>query len=369
MDEQLKSNLKLISFIFFLILCIWLIKMLFPVITLLIIALLIVYLLAPLVNFLANFHIPQPVAAVLVFILFILLILLLFYLIPPVIFREIRQLASYIATDFRQYIALFFAEMEQLDLLYELDLSQTITSAIISAIESIPFFLIRWLNRVSTFNIPFLSELWSLAGLFFLVFFLLLDLDRIKATIVKLFPPGYHNEVLHVISVIDAKVGAYLRGNVVRCSLVGIITGVGLSILGMPFAILLGITAGLLNIIHNIGPFLAAIPAVLLSLTPGTPHPLLIIVLYLIIQTIDPFVLTPLLLGKAVDLRPITVVVAVLCGATLMGVLGLILAIPVTAIAKVLLNHYYVKNLGIEIVEEAPLEETAENKKKILDST
>ena len=368
MDEQLKSNLKLVFIIFFFLAVFWLLIKLLPVITLIIIALLIVYLLAPLVNFLVAFHIPQPVSAVLVFILFIMLILLLFYLIPPMIFQEIRQLASYISTDFRYYTTIFFSQLEELDLLYELDLSQTVTSAIISFIEAIPFFLISWLNRFATFDIPFLSELWSLAGLIFLVFFLLLDLELIKSTIVKLFPPGYQSEALHVISVIDAKVGAYLRGNVVRCSLVGVITGVGLSLLGMPFAILLGITAGLLNIIHNIGPFLAAIPAVLLSLTPGTPHPFLIIGLYLIIQTIDPFILTPVLLGKAVDLRPITVVVAVLCGASLMGVLGLILAIPVTAIAKVLLNHYYVKRMGIEIVEEAPLKKSSTIKKKLLGS-
>ncbi len=355
MDEQLKSNIKLLSFIFLFLLILWLLRMLFPVITLIIIALLIVYLLAPLVNFLVKLRVPQPAAAVLVFIIFILLILLLFYLIPPIIFQETRQLASYIATDFSHYLTLFFSQLEELDLLYELDLSQTVTSAIISFIESIPFFLISWLNRFATFDIPFLSEIWSLAGLIFLVFFLLLDLELIKSTIVKLFPPSYQQEAFHVISVIDAKVGAYLRGNVVRCSIVGFITGVGLSLIGMPFAILLGITAGLLNIIHNIGPFLAAIPAVILSLAPGTPHPFLIIGIYLIIQTIDPFLLTPILLGKAVDLRPITVVVAVLCGASLMGVLGLVLAIPVTAIAKVLLNHYYVKRMGIEIVEESQI--------------
>ncbi len=352
MDNNLKSNIKLVLFIFGLILFLWALKILFPVITLVIIALFIVYLVSPLVTLLGRLRIPHPLAAVTVFILFLFVIGGIFYFIPPMIYREIRQLAGYISTDFRQYFIMLSTQLEELDILYDLTISQTIYSSLMEFIESIPMILISWINRISTFQIPFLSELWSLVGLFFLTFFLLLDIEKVKASIVSLFPPNYHHEVLHVIGIIDSKVGAYLRGNVIRCSIVGVFTGLGLTWIGMPFAVTLGITAGLLNIIHNIGPLLAAIPAVLLSLTPGTPHPLMVASLYLIIQTVDPFILTPFLLGKAVDLRPITVIIALLSGARLMGLLGIILSIPVTAILKVLIHHYYIKKMGIEILEE-----------------
>ncbi len=352
MDNNLKSNIKLVLFIFGLILFLWALKILFPVITLVIIALFIVYLVSPLVTLLGRLRIPHPLAAVTVFILFLFVIGGIFYFIPPMIYREIRQLAGYISTDFRQYFIMLSTRLEELDILYDLTISQTIYSSLMEFIESIPMILISWINRISTFKIPFLSELWSLVGLFFLTFFLLLDIEKVKASIVSLFPPNYHHEVLHVIGIIDSKVGAYLRGNVIRCSIVGVFTGLGLTWIGMPFAVTLGITAGLLNIIHNIGPLLAAIPAVLLSLTPGTPHPLMVASLYLIIQTVDPFILTPFLLGKAVDLRPITVIIALLSGARLMGLLGIILSIPVTAILKVLIHHYYIKKMGIEILEE-----------------
>jgi len=351
-DNNLKSNIKLVLFIFGLILFLWALKILFPVITLVIIALFIVYLVSPLVTLLGRLRIPHPLAAVTVFILFLFVIGGIFYFIPPMIYREIRQLAGYISTDFRQYFIMLSTQLEELDILYDLTISQTIYSSLMEFIESIPMILISWINRISTFQIPFLSELWSLVGLFFLTFFLLLDIEKVKASIVSLFPPNYHHEVLHVIGIIDSKVGAYLRGNVIRCSIVGVFTGLGLTWIGMPFAVTLGITAGLLNIIHNIGPLLAAIPAVLLSLTPGTPHPLMVASLYLIIQTVDPFILTPFLLGKAVDLRPITVIIALLSGARLMGLLGIILSIPVTAILKVLIHHYYIKKMGIEILEE-----------------
>ena len=119
-------------------------------------------------------------------------------------------------------------------------------------------------------------------------------------------------------------------------------------IIGMPFVVILSLTAGLLNIIYNIGPILAAIPAILISFTPSTPHIALIIILYAVVQLIDIFLLAPVFTGKAVDLKPVTIVFAILCGAKLMGLLGLILAIPFTAILKVLLNHYYFSQMNGE---------------------
>jgi len=363
-DNYLKSNIKLVLFIVSIILFLWALKILFPVISLVIIALFIVYLINPLVSILVKYRIPQPLAAVTVFGLFLLIIVSIIYFIPPMIFREIRHLAGYIGTDFRQYIIMMSEQLEEFEILYDLEISQTLYSSIMSFVENIPFILVHWINQIATFQIPFLSELWSLVGLFFLTFFLLLDFEKVKASIVSLFPPNYHHEVIHVISIIDSKVGAYLRGNVLRCTIVGVFTGIGLSWMGMPFAVTMGITAGLLNIIHNIGPLLAAIPAVLLSLTPGTPHPLMVAGLYLIIQTFDPFILTPFLLGKAVNLRPITVIIALLCGARLMGFLGIILSIPVTAILKVLLHHYYIKKMGIEIIQESSPTEAKSTTKK-----
>lgn len=369
MDNRLKSNIKLVLFIFSIILCIWVLKILFPVISLIIVALLIVYLVSPLVGLLVKLKFPQPLAATLVFILFILFILLIFYFIPPLIFREIRQLAGYLATDFRQYILMLFRQLEEIDLLYDLSLSQTIINTIISFIEGLPLYLLRWINRISAFRIPFLSEIWSLVGLFFMIFFFLLDIEKVKATIVSLFPDKYRPEVVHVIEIIDAKVGAYLRGNVIRCSIVGFSTGIGLSIMGMPFAFTLGIVAGILNIIPNIGPLLAAILAILISLTPDTPHPFMVTGLYLVIQTIDPFILTPYLLGKAVDLRPITVIIALLCGARLMGILGIILSIPVTAVLKVLFNHYIIRKNEIQIIQETSIKPASAGEQSPLQGT
>ena len=108
---------------------------------------------------------------------------------------------------------------------------------------------------------------------------------------------------------------------------------------------MLGFIAGILNIILYIGPVVAAFPAVLLSFTPETPHFLIVVIVYVAIQLIDGTILTPLLLGKAVDLNPFTIIVVILIGGQLAGIVGIIISIPLVAIGKVLFNHYYLKNL------------------------
>lgn len=354
MDAEGKKIMKPVILLFSVFLGLWFLKIIFPVISLIIIALLVVYLIFPLVDLLVKLHIPRPAASVIIFVFFIAVISLAAYFFPLTMYREIRLLALYLATDFRHYVLMLLKQLEQIDLLLDTNLTKAVTSSALSFIEDIPAHLFQWIGRAPTLRIPFLSELWSLLGLFFLILFLLFDLDAVKTTLISLFPRRYRREATHIISVIDDKVGAYLRGNLIRCLLVGLATGVGLKALGMPFVFILSLTAGLLNIIYNIGPILAAIPAILLSLTPHTPHPVFVLLLYAAIQAGDHLFLFPRFMGKAVDLRPVTIVIAILCGARLLGLLGIILAIPFAAIAKVLLHHYYLARMVVDKNEEGP---------------
>ena len=345
MDRQLQNNIKLVLFIFLLILCIFFLNALFSVVTLVIIALLIVYLLNPVIGLLVRLKIPESAAAGIVFLFFLFIIFLIFYFLPPFLFSQISWLARYIATDFRQYISYLFEQLDSLDQLYGLNLVEQLTNGIISVIESVPTYLLRWSQSIYTIRIPLLGEIWSFLGLLFLILFLLFDLGKIKTAFVSLFPKTHRDEVLSVVAMIDTQVGVYLHGNLLRCSVVGLATYIGLTLIGMPFAFVLSLTSGLLNIIYKIGPILAAIPAILLSLTPDTPHPLIVAALYILIQTLDHFLLSPMMVGKAVDLRPTTVILAILCGAKLMGILGVVIAIPAAAIGKVLLDHFYIKKI------------------------
>lgn len=305
------------------------------IINLVILATLIVYSLSPLSDFLTKKGFPHTLSVLLVFIFFLFSVLLFFYLLVPTVISEMGTLARYLATDYR---ALFTNVITQLDTYIN---NESLEQALLQLLQDIPRTLQSTVATLTNISGNIFSRLSETAIVLFLVFYLLKDLASIKHGIIRIFPEKWQKEVNLIIEIIDCKVGEYLRGNLLRCFIVGLLTGISLRAVGMPFSFMLGILAGLLNIIAYVGPYLAGIPAVLLAFTPSTPHPLLIVALYVLIESIDAFILSPLLLGRAVDLMPFSVIMSLLIGGQLFGFLGVLLALPVTATLKVILHHYY----------------------------
>ncbi|EEG77133.1 AI-2E family transporter [Dethiobacter alkaliphilus] len=315
----------------------WFVHKISWVIGILVVSTMIVYSISPLSNYLTRKGVPHSVSVLSVYLLLLFSAFLFFYLLIPTLTNEMRALARYLATDYSYLLPEILLQIDQLMA------SENIHQALQDVAQNLPNMLQQAVFTMTLVTGSIFSGLTEVLIVLFLVYYMLRDLSHVKRGIVRLFPPAWRKESTHVLQIIDLKVGAYLRGNLLRCTAVGIITGIALAIVGMPFALMLGILAGILNIIVYIGPYLAGIPAVLLALTPNTPHPILIVVLYVTVQAVDAFLLTPNLLGKAVDLRPFTVIISLLIGGTLLGVIGFLLAIPVAATIKVIIYHYYLK--------------------------
>jgi predicted PurR-regulated permease PerM len=330
-------SVKIVALVLAIITLIWFLHKIAWVIGLLIVATLIVYSISPLSNYLTRKGMPHSFSVITVYGALLLTALLFFYLLIPTLLAELSALARYLATDYRHLLPNLVRQFD--DLLASDNLQQALEEIAIN----LPNMLQQAVVALTGITGNIFSGLGEVVIVLFLVYYLLRDLRPIKRGIVRLFPAAWRKEASHVLETIDLKVGAYLRGNILRCTLVGVITGIILALIGMPFALMLAILAGVLNIIVYVGPYIAAIPAVLLALAPDTPHPLLIIIIYVTIQALDGFVLVPLLLGKAVDLRPFTVIVSLLIGGVLLGFIGFLLAIPVAATLKVLIYHYYLK--------------------------
>ncbi len=336
-DRQWDFAFKLVTILLLVVAIIWFVQKIAWVIGLVLISLLVVYSIVPLSTFLHKKGVPHLVSVLLVFFALLFLLLLTFYMIIPTLIVELRSLARYLATDYSYLLPQFISQLD------EIMINDNLMEALQNLTHDLPNLLQQAVSTATTVTVNLLAGLTEVVIILFLVFYLLRDLDQLKKGIINLFPKRWRKEATHVLEIIDVKVGSYLRGNFVRCGIVGILTGVILAIIGMPFALIFGILAGLLNIIVYVGPYLAAIPAVILALTPDTPHILLIIILYVLIQAVDAFLLVPLLLGRAVDLRPFTIIVSLLVGGQLLGIIGIILAIPVAATLKVIVYHYYLK--------------------------
>ncbi len=309
------------------------------VMRLVIIAILVVYALNPAVDYLAGYpRIPRLLAVVIVFISLILVMIMFINLIIPIIISELQDLARFLPRfigDAVPYLQEWGEFLERPD----------ITEVLLGVLEQLPRNLQQLVFQATAVTRAVVAGLAEIAIVLFMVFYLLRDNRALRQSLLHYAPEAWRTGAVHLLGVIDAKVGAYLRGNLVRCAVVGILTGVILSLMGLPFAFMLGVLAGLLNIIVYIGPYLAAIPALLIALSQSLGMVLLVAVVYISVQALDAFVLTPNLLGRAVNLHPFSVIVAILVGGQLLGLLGIIVGIPVAATLKVLVDYYYLREM------------------------
>lgn len=340
-DREWRLAFKFVAVFFLFLLAIWLVINLAPIISIFVTAFLVVYSISPLVNFLVKKKIPPFIAAGAVSTSLMIIMITLLSLIIPTILTEFNYLMQYFATDFQIASIRLLNELDKIDTRFDLTLTENLMLYTTDFISQLPHYLQQAFTRLTTVFIALLTHIWGVMVMLLLIFYLVQDMEHVKKNFTRLFPLVYRQNIGRIISVIDEKVGAYIRGNIIRCTIVGILTWLALYLAGMPFSMMFGALAGAFNIILYVGPFIAAVPAVLISFTPATPHPLLIISIYIVVQIIDTIVLTPVLLGKTVNLRPLTIVVILLIGGQLLGFLGLILAIPVTATLKVLLFHHY----------------------------
>lgn len=328
------NSVRIVFLILSLLGLVWFVSKISWVIQLIIISLLIVYILFPITEYLKEKKkVSHFLAVGVTFLCFLVIILILIVLVFPVVQREIQE----VATDLPKYISLLQRYIEEAsDYLMAFDLGPEIVGFVRNLFTS----LHPALKELAFFSVSVISGFIDIFLIMFMVFYLLYDFKNIRGMLVKILPDRYKAYGGEFIAIIDRNIGNYIRGNVVRCTIVGLLTGIILSIVGMPYSLLLGIAAGLLNIILYIGPYVAAVPALLLSLSPQNPSLLVVIIIYVAVQAIDGVLLTPMLIGRAVKLKPITVIVSLLIGQQLAGVLGMIMSVPVAGIIRSLMEYF-----------------------------
>jgi predicted PurR-regulated permease PerM len=183
-----------------------------------------------------------------------------------------------------------------------------------------------------------------------MAFYLLVDLPKIKRNIRAMVPARRRSEVESVTEKIGRAIGSYFRGQLLVALFVAVASSIALSIVGLPFWAVVGLVTGLFNLIPLIGPFIGAAVAIFVALTtdrsggllgldPGWPLALASAVALLIVQQIDNHIISPNMIGRTVRLHPVTVVLGLLVGGTLLGLWGMLLAIPVIATVKILILH------------------------------
>ena len=183
-----------------------------------------------------------------------------------------------------------------------------------------------------------------------LALYLLIDLPQLQRDVLNLVPKDHQQEVADLGSKIGRTVGGFFRGQFLVALIVGIMSAIGFLIVGLPFALVIGAIAGFTNLIPLVGPFIGGGLGLLIgSITGGPTLGLKAALVALIVQQIDNHVISPNVMKRTVQLHPVTVMLSILAGGALAGFWGVLLGVPAVAVAKLLASHLWsTRVLGVE---------------------
>jgi len=172
-------------------------------------------------------------------------------------------------------------------------------------------------------------------------FFLMRNLDQVYRTFVNYLPSAYRGQIVSFLQQIHVAMSGFFRGMLFICVLKAIVYSIALAIIGAPFAIILGILAGLLTVIPIFGAHSVMIFCALITFVDsGTNDFVAVLALWAVVETLDGVVLQPTVLGKNVELHPIFIIMAVSIGASLLGLFGALIAVPSAAIIKISIKEF-----------------------------
>jgi predicted PurR-regulated permease PerM len=194
-------------------------------------------------------------------------------------------------------------------------------------------------ERMTEAVLGIFTHLFTILIIPILVYYLLRDEATLKRSALLLFPKKYRRWIARVGGEMDHTLGAYVRGMLLICILVALMTYAGLLLVGVDFALILSLIAGVTNIIPYFGPIIGATPAVLIALLTSPALALKVSIVIVIVQQLESQIFVPQILGKSMGLHPLVVIFVLIIGGKLFGLFGLIFAVPFTAMLRILFKH------------------------------
>ena len=175
-----------------------------------------------------------------------------------------------------------------------------------------------------------------------IAFYVLVDLPRLRQWTIRHLPPHHRVESVVVGRDLSGVIGGYIRGQLLVALFVGTAVTFGMWLIDLPYWLVVGIIAGLTNLVPLLGPFVAGVIGGAIALADGgLPLALLVIAVLTVVQQVDNHMISPLVMGQTVHLHPLAVLFALLVGSTLYGFLGLLMAVPVVAAGRVVAAHVW----------------------------
>lgn len=175
----------------------------------------------------------------------------------------------------------------------------------------------------------------------FILFYLLKDGEKLPQYILKLLPPRMREDAAHVMKEADKQISAYIQGQILVAICIGLMISIGFLIIGMEYALLLGVLAMITSVVPYLGPIIAITPAAIIAIVTSPFMLVKLAFVWTVVQLVEGKFISPQIMGKSLHIHPITIIFVLLTAGSLFGVPGVILGIPGYALLKVLVTHMY----------------------------
>lgn len=298
------------------------------------IAAFITYLLYPIIEFIHRLGIPRSLAVLIIYILFFGGVGFGIFKVSPYALKQLRELNEHLpqlADTYQMWIKEFYEHTS--------DLPETVHTRFEEWLQTIEVYIGNIITKIIMGLKVLLNSMFTLLVIPFLVFYMLKDMEVIYKAIWYLTPRKWREPGKKLMKDIDISLGNYIRGQFFVCLSLAVIAILAFWGIGMPYPILLGIIIGITDIIPYFGPILGAVPVVIIASTISIKILIIAIGIVLVLQFIEGNILGPLIVGKSLRIHPILIILALFLGGEIGGIIGLILAVPVFAVIKVILLH------------------------------
>jgi putative permease len=337
-EHQLKKSKTYFWILLSLCIIIFLSYIFSDILAMLAVSILVSLLFNPVVAFLEERGLSRLLAVLTVYALVVILIASSFSFLIP---RVINQFNNLSATLTQENLQLFFQQFERslkstFPFLKPINISEKFTNFFQNVLTS-------WTSNISDLMYSIVSLIAILVIVPFMTFFLLKDNKYLMRGIINIMPNKYFEVSYSVLNKIGVQLGRFVRGWILDAFLVGLLCGIGLKILGINNAVSIGFIAGVGHLIPYFGPIVGGIPAIIISIVQYGNFSMLpsIIIMFLTVYAIDNGFIQPNVFSKATDIHPLVIIILIIAGSQVLGVLGMLLAVPTATVVKTASKEIY----------------------------
>ncbi|WP_280769313.1 AI-2E family transporter [Salipaludibacillus daqingensis] len=300
------------------------------------------YLLRPIVHLLHMRKVPKVIAILIIYIGMISVITMLVLLVGPILQGQVMRLVDNAPMLFEELRKLliqiedneWFSRFQETENFSIEEITNNLTNYLTEAFDFISSNIAGFIGGVINILLIFIVVP-------FVLFYLLKDGEKAPNQLLRFLPEKQQSEGHRILEDMDDKLSSYIQGQIIVSVCVGVLMYISFLIIGIEYSLILALIAMFTNVVPFVGPWIGTVPAVIVAIIDSPLMVLWVILAIVIVQQIESNLISPQVMGRKLAVHPLTIIVLILVAGRFAGLLGLILAVPTYAVAKVIISHMY----------------------------